>query len=51
VFLVAQSVKEILQGLVDDGLVTTDKIATSNYFWSFPSAAKQAVKYLYLYYI
>jgi hypothetical protein len=46
VFVVAQSVKEILQGLVDDGLVTTDKIATSNYFWSFPSAAKQAVKYL-----
>lgn len=27
--------------LVDDGLVITDKIGTSNYFWSYPSAAIQ----------
>ncbi|KAI9245514.1 meiotic nuclear division protein 1 [Phascolomyces articulosus] len=35
--IVAQSVKEVIQSLVDDGLVVTDKIGTSNYFWSFPS--------------
>ncbi|KAG2222047.1 hypothetical protein INT45_003692 [Circinella minor] len=35
--VVAQSVKEVIQSLVDDGLVTTDKIGTSNYYWSFPS--------------
>jgi hypothetical protein len=29
--------------LVDDGLVVTDKIGTSNYFWSYPSAAIQTV--------
>ncbi|KAG0167026.1 Meiotic nuclear division protein 1 [Apophysomyces sp. BC1034] len=39
--IVAQSVKEVLTGLVDDGLVTTDKIGNSTYFWSFPSAAVQ----------
>lgn len=27
--------------LVDDGLVITDKIGTSNYFWSYPSAVIQ----------
>ncbi|RUS17132.1 LOW QUALITY PROTEIN: Mnd1 family-domain-containing protein [Endogone sp. FLAS-F59071] len=42
--IVAQSVKEVLQSLVDDNLVTTDKIGTSNYFWSFPSTALQTRK-------
>ncbi|KAI8641927.1 meiotic nuclear division protein 1 [Parasitella parasitica] len=37
----SQSIKDILMSLVDDGLVMTDKIGTSNYFWSFPSAAIQ----------
>ena len=37
------SVKEILQGLVDDGMVDTDKIGTSVYFWAFPSKAGQNV--------
>lgn len=37
----SQSIKDILMSLVDDGLVITDKIGTSNYFWSFPSAAIQ----------
>lgn len=37
----SQSIKDILMGLVDDGLVTTDKIGTSNYFWSYPSAVIQ----------
>lgn len=35
--IVSQSVKEVLQSLVDDGLVQADKIGSSNFFWSFPS--------------
>ncbi|PAV18587.1 meiotic nuclear division 1 [Pyrrhoderma noxium] len=35
--VVSQSVKEVLQSLVDDGLVQADKIGSSNFFWSFPS--------------
>ena len=31
--------KEVVQSLVDDGLVDTDKIGTSVYFWAFPSKA------------
>lgn len=37
--VVSQSVKEVLQSLVDDDLVSQDKIGISNFFWSFPSAA------------
>lgn len=33
------SVKDILQSLVDDNLVDSDRIGTSNYFWAFPSKA------------
>ncbi|PSC75165.1 meiotic nuclear division 1-like protein [Micractinium conductrix] len=40
--VVLQSVKEVLQGLVDDDLVHSEKIGISNYFWYFPS--EQAVK-------
>jgi len=36
--IVSQSVKEVLQTLVDDGLVQSDKIGSSNFFWAFPSA-------------
>ncbi|KAI8052968.1 meiotic nuclear division protein 1 [Syncephalis plumigaleata] len=35
--IVAQSVKDVLQELVNDGLVHCEKIGTSNYYWSFPS--------------
>lgn len=35
--IVSQSVKEVLQSLVDDSMVDQDKIGTSNFFWSFPS--------------
>ncbi len=35
----SQSVKEVLQSLVDDNLVDSDKIGTSIYFWAFPSKA------------
>jgi len=36
-----QSVKEVVQSLVDDGLVDTDKIGTSVYFWAFPRYSTQ----------
>lgn len=39
--ITSMSVKEILQGLVDDGMVDTDKIGTCVYFWAFPSKAGQ----------
>ena len=39
------SVKEILTSLVDDGMVDTDKIGTSVYFWAFPSKASQNVSH------
>ncbi|NWJ05345.1 MND1 protein, partial [Crypturellus undulatus] len=42
--LASMSVKEILQSLVDDGMVDTDRIGTSNYFWAFPSKALHARK-------
>jgi len=38
------SVKDILQSLVDDGMVDTEKIGTSVYFWAFPSKASQNVR-------
>lgn len=44
--IVMQSVKEVLQSLVDDRLVNAEKIGTSNYFWSFPSTAMQSVPHL-----
>lgn len=34
--IIANSVKDVLQNLVDDGLVDTDKIGNSIYFWAFP---------------
>ena len=37
--VVLQSVKDVLQSLVDDDLVHGEKIGVSNYFWSFPSEA------------
>ncbi|EFN59894.1 hypothetical protein CHLNCDRAFT_132912 [Chlorella variabilis] len=37
--VVLQSVKEVLQSLVDDHLVHGEKIGISNYFWAFPSEA------------
>lgn len=37
--IVSQSVKDVVQSLVDDGMIDTDKIGTSVYFWAFPSKA------------
>jgi Fe2+ or Zn2+ uptake regulation protein len=34
--IVVQSVKDVLQTLADDGLVRSEKIGTSTYFWRFP---------------
>ncbi|XP_065218111.1 meiotic nuclear division protein 1 homolog [Planococcus citri] len=42
--IIVQSVKDIVQGLVDDGLVDSDKIGTSVYYWSYPSKALNAKK-------
>ncbi|XP_015182578.1 PREDICTED: meiotic nuclear division protein 1 homolog [Polistes dominula] len=42
--IVAQTVKDVLQTLVDDGLVRTDKIGTSVYFWTFPGENITAVE-------
>ncbi|KAI9229145.1 MAG: meiotic nuclear divisions 1 [Piptocephalis tieghemiana] len=42
--IVQQSVKDVLQQLVDEGAVTCEKIGTSNYYWSFPSASIQALR-------
>ena len=42
--ITSMSVKEILTSLVDDGMVDTDKIGTSVYFWAFPSKAVQNVR-------
>ncbi|KAG9087154.1 hypothetical protein FS749_003138, partial [Ceratobasidium sp. UAMH 11750] len=42
--IVSQSVKEVLQSLVDDNLVQSDKIGSSNFFWCFPSAEGTKVR-------
>lgn len=42
--IVSQSIKEVLQSLVDDGLVQADKIGSSNFFWSFPSQQGTAIQ-------
>ena len=39
------SVKEVLQSLVDDNLVDSERIGTSNYFWAYPSKAVHTVSY------
>ena len=35
-------VKDILQTLLDDNLVDTDKIGNGNFYWSLPSKARQS---------
>lgn len=39
--VVAQTVKDMNQSLVDDSLVQMDKIGAANFFWSFPSKVYQ----------
>lgn len=44
--VIVQSVKEVLQALVDDSVLHQDKIGISNFFWSFPSEAAVKVRTL-----
>jgi hypothetical protein len=44
--IVLQAVKEVLQSLVDDDLVDSEKIGTSIYFWAFPSKALHTVGFI-----
>mmetsp|Transcript_19240 Transcript_19240/g.34796 ORF Transcript_19240/g.34796 Transcript_19240/m.34796 type:complete len:208 (-) Transcript_19240:53-676(-) len=37
--IILQTVKDVLQTLIDDDLVHQEKIGISNYYWSFPSEA------------
>lgn len=37
-------VKDIINGLIGDGLVESDKVGSSNYFWSLPTRVFQARK-------
>ncbi|MGH0145552.1 UNVERIFIED_CONTAM: hypothetical protein FKN15_022859 [Acipenser sinensis] len=43
-FAAPMSVKEVLQSLVDDSMVDSERVGTSNYFWAFPSKALHARK-------
>lgn len=38
-----QSVKEVVQSLVDDDMVHQDKIGISNFLWAFPSETSSKV--------
>ncbi|PAV79170.1 hypothetical protein WR25_24176 isoform B [Diploscapter pachys] len=42
--VIAQSVKDVVQSLVDDGLVECEKIGTFVCYWAFPSRALQLRK-------
>lgn len=42
---VFQSVKEVLQSLVDDGMVSSDKCGVQTVFWCLPSEAVQKVSW------
>ncbi|KAK1792778.1 hypothetical protein P4O66_012701, partial [Electrophorus voltai] len=42
--LAPMSVKEVLQSLVDDNMVDSERVGTSNYYWAFPSKALHARK-------
>ncbi|ADM12482.1 putative meiotic recombination protein [Encephalitozoon intestinalis ATCC 50506] len=42
--IVVNTIKEILQQLVDEGLVTVEKVGTSNLYWSFASEGVQKKK-------
>ncbi|XP_042975244.1 meiotic nuclear division protein 1 homolog isoform X3 [Carya illinoinensis] len=45
--VITQSVKDVVQSLVDDDLVSKDKIGTSVYFWSLPSCAGNQLRNVY----
>ncbi|XP_068202434.1 meiotic nuclear division protein 1 homolog [Palaemon carinicauda] len=37
--VISQAVKDVVQSLVDDSMIDSEKIGTSIYFWAFPSKA------------
>lgn len=39
------AVKEVLQSLVDDNMVDSERVGTSNYYWAFPSKALNTRKH------
>ncbi|XP_047252553.1 meiotic nuclear division protein 1 homolog [Capsicum annuum] len=45
--VISQSVKDVIQSLVDDDLVFKDKIGTSVYFWSLPNCAANQLRTVY----
>ncbi|ERN15226.1 hypothetical protein AMTRI_Chr05g58540 [Amborella trichopoda] len=45
--VVSQTVKDVVQSLVDDDLVSKDKIGSSVYFWSLPSCAGNQLRNAY----
>ncbi|PSS15541.1 Meiotic nuclear division protein, partial [Actinidia chinensis var. chinensis] len=45
--VITQSVKDVVQSLVDDDLASKDKIGTSVYFWSLPSCAGNQLRNVY----
>nr|KAJ3418961.1 Meiotic nuclear division protein 1 [Polyrhizophydium stewartii] len=42
--IIEKSVKEVVESLVNDGIVQTEKIGSSNYFWSFPGAEAHQIR-------
>ncbi|KAL5728933.1 Meiotic nuclear division protein 1 [Ranunculus cassubicifolius] len=45
--VISQSVKDVIQSLVDDDLVSKDKVGSSIYFWSLPSCAGNQLRNVY----
>ncbi|KAF5208415.1 Meiotic nuclear division protein 1-like protein [Thalictrum thalictroides] len=45
--VISQSVKDVVQSLVDDDLVSKDKVGSSIYFWSLPSCAGNQLRNVY----
>ena len=42
--IIYQSIKDVLDSLVNDNLVESEKIGSSNFFWALPSKIYQAKK-------
>lgn len=42
--VVLQTIKDVVQSLVDDRLIEVDKIGSGNFFWAFPSKAFMGLK-------
>ena len=42
--VVSNTIKDVVQSLVDDRLVDVERIGSGNYYWAFPSKAIVAVR-------